>query len=107
MTAADRSPDAMRRATAIGLVAVLCWSSTVGLMRSVSESLGALGGAAVLFSVSATLVLLVRGLPPLRRLRQASRIYLLGCGLLFALYEICLSVAIGLAHDRQQTMELA
>ena len=47
MTAADRSPDAMRRATAIGLVAVLCWSSTVGLMRSVSESLGALGGAAI------------------------------------------------------------
>ena len=106
MNTADRSPDAMRRATAIGLVAVLCWSSTVGLMRSVSESLGALGGAAVLFSVSATLVLLVRGVPPMRRLRQASRIYLLGCGLLFALYEICLSVAIGLAHDRQQTMEL-
>ncbi|GAB2486815.1 aromatic amino acid DMT transporter YddG [Comamonas humi] len=106
MTTADRSPEALRRATAIGLVAVLCWSSTVGLMRSVSESLGALGGAAVLFSVSATLVLLVRGVPSRQQLRQASRIYLLGCGLLFALYEICLSVAIGLAHDRQQTMEL-
>ncbi len=32
--------------------------------------------------------------------------YLVVCGLLFACYEICLSVAIGLAHDRPQSMEL-
>lgn len=100
------TPAAVQRATLVGLVAVLCWSATVGLMRSVAEALGALGGAAVLYSVSAVLVLLVQGLPARAQLRSISRIYLIVCGLLFALYEICLSVAIGLAHDRPQSMEL-
>src|SRR5690606_16095616 len=69
-------------------------------------ALGALGGAAVLFSVSSVFVLLVRGLPTRAQLRSVSRVYLAACGLLFACYEISLSVAIGLAHDRQQAMEL-
>ena len=96
----------VRRATLVGLVAVLCWSCTVGLMRSVAEALGALGGAAVLYTVSAVFVLLVKGLPSRAQLRNVSRIYLIVCGLLFAFYEISLSVAIGLAHDRPQSMEL-
>ena len=96
----------VHRATWIGLLAVLCWSSTIGLMRSVAEALGALGGAAVLYSVSALLVGLVQGWPSRARLRSVSRMYLLAGGLLFALYEICLSVAIGLAHDRAQSLEL-
>jgi drug/metabolite transporter (DMT)-like permease len=97
---------AVRRATLVGLVAVVCWSCTVGLMRSVAEALGALGGAAMLYSVSAVLLLLIKGVPTRAQLRSASKVYLLVCGTLFALYEICLSVAIGLAHDRTQSMEL-
>ena len=96
----------IRRATWIGLIAVLCWSCTVGLMRSVSEALGALGGAAVLYTVSAMFVMLVKGVPSRAQLRGVSLVYLLACGLLFAFYEICLSVAIGLAHDRSQSLEL-
>ena len=42
-----RSDPALQRATWIGLLAVLCWSCTVGLMRAVAEPLGAVGGAAV------------------------------------------------------------
>lgn len=106
MSAPSARSAEIRRATLIGLVAVLCWSGTVGLMRSVSEALGALGGAAVLFSVSTAFVLLVRGLPTRAQLRSVSRVYLVACGLLFACYEISLSVAIGLAHGRQQAMEL-
>lgn len=101
-----RDAASIQRATMIGLVAVLCWSCTVGLIRSVAEALGALGGAAVLYSVSAAFVLLVKGLPSRAQLRSVSRVYLIVCGLLFALYEICLSVAIGLAHDRPQSLEL-
>ena len=96
----------VRRATLIGLIAVVCWSCTVGLMRSVAEALGALGGAAMLYSVSAAFVLMVKGLPSRTQLRGVSRVYLVVCGLLFAFYEICLSVAIGLAHDRPQSLEL-
>ncbi|MEZ2740143.1 aromatic amino acid DMT transporter YddG [Comamonas jiangduensis] len=106
MAPISATPAAVQRATLVGLVAVLCWSATVGLMRSVAEALGALGGAAVLYSVSAVLVLLVQGLPTRAQLRSISRVYLVVCGLLFACYEICLSVAIGLAHDRPQSMEL-
>jgi drug/metabolite transporter (DMT)-like permease len=100
------SHDAASVRRLIGLVAVLCWSSTVGLIRSVSEALGALGGAAMLYSVSAALLLAVQGVPRVAQLRSVSKVYLLGCGLLFVLYEICLSVAIGLAQDRAQSMEL-
>ncbi|WP_284336330.1 aromatic amino acid DMT transporter YddG [Comamonas sp. NoAH] len=105
-TPVAKDAASVRRATVVGLVAVLCWSCTVGLIRSVAEGLGALGGAAVLYTVSAILVLLVNGVPGRAQLRSVSRVYLVVCGLLFALYEICLSVAIGLAHDRPQSMEL-
>jgi drug/metabolite transporter (DMT)-like permease len=106
MPAHPQSPRADRRATAIGLVAVLCWSSTVGLIRSVAEQLGPLGGAAMLYTVSAVLVLQVQGRPTRAELRQSSRWYVWGGAFIFALYEICLSVAIGLAHDREQAIEL-
>ena len=106
MTALQSDAAQVRRATLMGLVAVLCWSSTIGLMRSVAEALGALGGAAMLYTVSATLVLLVNGVPSRAQLRGVSRVYLVVCGLLFALYEICLSVSIGLAHNRPQSLEL-
>ena len=36
------------RATLIGLIAVLLWSSIVGLIRGVSQNLGAVGGAAMI-----------------------------------------------------------
>ncbi len=100
------TPAAVQRAALVGLVAVLCWSATVGLMRSVAEALGALGGAAVLYSVERGFGAAGPGLPTRAQLRSISRVYLVVCGLLFACYEICLSVAIGLAHDRPQSMEL-
>jgi drug/metabolite transporter (DMT)-like permease len=106
ITPVAQDAASVRRATLIGLVAVLCWSSTVGLIRSVSEALGALGGAAMLYSVSAVLLFAVQGVPRMAQLRSVSKVYLLGCGALFALYEVCLSVAIGLAQDRAQSMEL-
>ncbi|MCJ9709614.1 EamA family transporter, partial [Bordetella hinzii] len=85
------------RATAIGLLAIVCWSAAVGLIRSIAEALGPAGGAACLFTASALLVCLVRGLPALSRFHP---VYLYGCGALFAAYEICLALAIGLAHTR-------
>src|SRR5256885_7419032 len=46
----NNSPVAAGRATAIGLLAEVCWSCTVGLMRSVAEPLAAVGGPAMLRS---------------------------------------------------------
>lgn len=39
-------------ATLIGLSAVIFWSTNVGLIRSVSESFGAVAGAALIYSVA-------------------------------------------------------
>ena len=102
----SNSLAAAGRATAIGLLAVVCWSCTVGLMRSVAEPLGAVGGAAMLYTVSALCVAAVRGLPRPAQWRAMHPAYFWGCGLLFAVYEICLSLAIGLAQDRAQALEL-
>ena len=98
-----RSDPALQRATWIGLLAVLCWSCTVGLMRAVAEPLGAVGGAACLYTMAAVCIAVVRGR---KGWREMQPMYLWGCGALFVVYEICLSVALGLAHDRAQAMEI-
>lgn len=100
---------AVQKATAIGLIAVLCWSCTIGLMRAVAEPLGAVGGAASLYTMAALCIAVVRGRKGWRELarwRSMHPVYLWGCGALFVVYEICLSVAVGLADDRSQAMEI-
>ncbi|MXP48966.1 hypothetical protein FD733_04620 [Pantoea sp. Eser] len=56
-------PAPVPRATLIGLIAILLWSTTVGLLRSVSEASGATGGAALVYTTTALLLCLTRGLP--------------------------------------------
>ena len=97
---------AYQRATWIGLAAVLCWSTSVGLFRSVAEHLGPIGGAACVFTLSALLVTLRFGLPRVAQLRAMHPAYLWGCGLVFVLYEIALSLSLGYASNRTQTLEL-
>lgn len=92
-----------RMATLIGMSAILMWSASVGLFRSVSEFFGATGGAALIFTTSALLATLASGWPRLRTLPKA---YLLCGGALFAAYEISLALSIGMAHNRAQALEL-
>lgn len=40
-----------QKATLIGLVAIVLWSTMVGLIRGVSEGLGPVGGAAMIYSL--------------------------------------------------------
>ncbi|WP_301696833.1 EamA family transporter [Klebsiella pneumoniae] len=44
-----------KRATTIGFTAIILWSTMVGLIRGVSEGLGAVGGAAMIYSLSGLL----------------------------------------------------
>ncbi|ACS85834.1 aromatic amino acid DMT transporter YddG [Musicola paradisiaca] len=92
-----------QKATLAGLLAILLWSTSVGIIRSVTEVLGALGGAAMIYTASA-LCLLLSGHRP--HIRARSKIYLLVGGALFVSYEICFSLAIGMAENRIQAMEL-
>jgi len=91
------------KATLIGLVAVLLWSSIVGLIRSVSEHLGPTGGAAMMYSVASVCLLLSVGWV---RLGDFPRRYLVWGSLLFVVYELCLSLSIGYANTARQAIEV-
>ena len=53
-------------ATLIGLSAVFLWSSNVGLMRSVSQSFGAVAGAALIYTLATLILFFTIGLPKLK-----------------------------------------
>jgi len=89
--------------TLAGCLAILIWSTTVGLVRNVAEQLGPIGGAALIYSVSSVFLLIFLGAP---RFKVFSLKYLLIGGALFVSYEICLSLALGMANNRIQAVEM-
>lgn len=91
------------KATAIGLTAIFFWAAIVGLIRSVSEHLGPIGGAASIYTFGTVILMVTRGFPDLRRF---PRIYLVWGALLFVAYELCLALSIGFAQDAAQTIEV-
>ncbi|WP_275554648.1 aromatic amino acid DMT transporter YddG [Mixta sp. Marseille-Q2659] len=92
-----------KKATLTGLLAVLLWSAIVGLIRSVSEGFGATGGAALIYTLSAMLLLVTVGLP---KLKTFPRAYLIVGSLLFVSYEICLALSLGFARSGTQAIEV-
>lgn len=92
-----------RNATLIGLIAVLLWSSIVGLIRSVSESLGATGGAAMMYSVASIFLLISIGFP---KISEFPKRYLIWGSLLFVSYELCLALSIGYSNTNRQAIEV-
>lgn len=91
------------KATLIGLSAVVLWASIVALIRGVSESLGATGGAAAIYTVASLFLVLTVGFP---KLSTFPRRYLLWGSLLFVSYELCLSLSIGYANSARQAIEV-
>ena len=91
------------KATLVGMVAILLWSSIVGLIRSVSEHLGPTGGAAMMYSVASLFLLLSVGHV---KLREFPRRYLVWGSLLFVTYELCLSLSIGYANTARKAIEV-
>lgn len=104
----DETPQSLRLATAGGFGAILLWSTTVAVARSLSEQVGPVTAAAAVYSVSsvAALVSLLRNSRRRRLILQLPTGYLLGCGALFVGYMLLLFLAIGMAGSRQQTLEV-
>lgn len=94
---------AHKKATLIGLIAILLWSAIVGLIKSVSEGFGPVAGAALIYSGSALLLLFTVGLP---NLRNFPRSYLIIGSVLFVCYELCLSLSLGYTHNGRQAIEV-
>lgn len=91
-----------QKATLTGLIAIVLWSTMVGLIRGVSEGLGPVGGAAMIYTCSGLLLLVTVGFPSLRRFPPR---YLLTGSILFVSYEICLALSLGYAATRHQAIE--
>lgn len=112
-TGADRTAGQIgagrRGGTLCGFGAILIWSTTVALARSLSEQVGPLTAAAAVYGVSGALALgrlaLVGG--AWRESCGLPRRYLLGCGGLFVLYMLVFYLAVGLAESRLQVLEVA
>ncbi|PPE61996.1 aromatic amino acid exporter [Pectobacterium brasiliense] len=92
-----------QRATLTGLLAIVLWSTSVGLIRSLTEALGPIGGAAMIYSTSTLCLLAFYGFP---RIKTLPRVYLFAGGTMFVCYEIFLSLSIGLADSRMQAIEI-
>ncbi|HSW46757.1 MAG TPA: aromatic amino acid DMT transporter YddG [Phycisphaerae bacterium] len=95
-------------ATFLGVAAILMWGSLIGITRSVVEQLGVLWAAAVVNLLGGGLGLLILT-PRMGRAaipRGMPGKYLLGCGLLFVVYNAALYPAIRMAADRTQTVEV-
>jgi drug/metabolite transporter (DMT)-like permease len=92
-----------RGATTCGLLAIILWSTAAGLIRSVSETFGPLGGAAMIYTVGAMMLVASLGRP---RLRSISRLYLVLGSTLFVAYEVCLALSLGFAINNTQAIQL-
>ncbi|MDR0806763.1 MAG: aromatic amino acid DMT transporter YddG [Enterobacteriaceae bacterium] len=89
--------------TLSGVLAILLWSTSVALTRSIAEVLGPFAAGAAIYGTSGIIVLCITGIP---KLREQRAVYLWGCGALFVFYMVCFSIAIGMAANRTQTLEI-
>ncbi|EMB48991.1 hypothetical protein D908_16399 [Vibrio mimicus CAIM 602] len=76
----------------------------MALTRRVAEEFSPIGGAALIYTVSTLFLLFTMGVP---RLKAGSARYVLIGGTLFVSYEICLALALGMANDRLQAIEMS
>jgi drug/metabolite transporter (DMT)-like permease len=90
------------------VLAIVFWSSTVGLVRSLTDHLGPLTAAAAIYLLAGAISCahLFSSRERRRAMRALPLRYLLGCGSLFVAYMICLYLAIGLSSDDVQAVEV-
>ncbi len=96
--------------TAGGFAAIVMWSATFAIARSLSEQVGPLtAGVAVYFIGGLLGSLRLVGSPgkALESWRKLTWQYLIGCGTLFVVYTVAIYLAVGLVRERGQLLEIA
>jgi drug/metabolite transporter (DMT)-like permease len=95
--------------TGLGLIAIVLWSTTIALGRSLSEQLGMFTAGALVFGLAGVLGIAAQAVSGRLRgtLATLTPAFLLRCGALFASYELCLYLALGLSRNRAQVVEVA
>ena len=104
-----RAANSVNLSTGSGLGAILLWSATFAFARSLSEQVGPLtaGAAAYLIGGFFCLLRLAWSAKPFSLFLNLPRPYLFGCGSLFIVYTAMIYLAVGLAKDRAQMLEIA
>lgn len=92
-----------KKATLIGLIAIVLWSLIVALIKEVSNYFGPIGGAALIYSLASIFLLLSFGWTPIKEFPIK---YLIGGGILFVSYEVCVSLSIGYSANNTQAIEV-
>ena len=92
--------------TLLGFLAVIFWSTTIALFRSLAERVGLVTAAGAMMLLSGLVgcaYLAVRGWT-LGRIVRLPLAYLTGCGGLFVMCQLCLFLAIGSAANHRQVL---
>jgi drug/metabolite transporter (DMT)-like permease len=94
--------------TGYGFIAILLWSTTVALVRSLAEQIGPLTAAASVYGISSFLcfALLFGKRNWAKNIKQLPRKYIGLGGAFFVLYMLFLFMAVGLAANRHQVLEV-
>jgi len=91
----------------MGIAAILIWSASVAFTRGVTRSIGPVTAAGLTYLLGGAMGLAwMASRRRLAGLASLNRKYLLGCGALFILYIACFYLAVGLAANESQTLEL-
>ena len=94
--------------TVLGVLAIVFWGSTIAVSRSLTERLGLFTAATAIYTLTGVLAAVYLAAKPKAR-RGLSRLplrYWLVCGGFAVAYAVFLYVAIGLAADRAQVVEV-
>jgi drug/metabolite transporter (DMT)-like permease len=96
------------RNTLAGFAAILLWSTTIAVVRSLSEQVGGLTTAVSVYLIGGVFCLFRLGWRSglSKSFRNLPLRYLFGCGALFVFYMLVLYVAVGMAKTRQQVLEI-
>ena len=95
--------------TLFGIFAILFWGTTIAFSRSLTEQLGPLTAASLIYLISGSFscIYLIDKLGGIKKTFQFPTLYLIGCGTLFVFYTVCLYLAVGLAFSREQVIEVS
>jgi drug/metabolite transporter (DMT)-like permease len=98
----------LNRYTLCGFIAILLWSTTIAIIRSLTEQIGPITSASSIYLLSGFLSLIPFSYSRDRiaQVHTLSRLYLFGCGAIFVFYMLAVYLAVGLASDRQQVLEV-
>jgi drug/metabolite transporter (DMT)-like permease len=94
------------RATVQGMLAILFWSTSVAFSRRLSEALGTLTSAGLIYSMAGMVALVSVGwIGKKNKIMLSLPLhYLLGCGSLFVVYIAFFYLSIGMSSSREQVL---